>query len=192
MRRHTLCVCAGYQVVGLDLPAHGKSSGTTTNVIDCGEAIAEVASHFGTPRGVVAHSMGANAALWALRHCGLGGERAVFLAPSVELAYAIEAFQALLALPPKAMVGLRRHIERRFGQSVWRDIRGDVLARHMQVPALIFHDPDDRQVPFEGSRRLVESWPVAELVQARGVGHGAITRDPVIIERVVWFMRDAD
>lgn len=182
-------VHAGYRVVGIDLPAHGASSGGRTNVIDSGQAIADVARHFDETHGIVAHSMGANVALWALTQRDLDAERAAFLAPNVDLIYALQMFEYLFALPPKAMLGLRRYIESRFGPTVWDEIRGNVLARELKVPGLVCHDPDDATVPFEGSKRLVTSWPFAELVEAPGLGHGGIARDPAIVDRVVRFMQ---
>jgi pimeloyl-ACP methyl ester carboxylesterase len=180
----------GFRVVGMDLPGHGGSSRGRTNVLDAGDAIADVARHFGGAHAVIAHSMGGNAALWAIKHSGLDVERVVLLAPNIDLNYTVDAFAFLFGIPPKAISGLRRHIERRFGRSVWDDIRGDLLARDLDIPGLVFHDRDDPQVPFEGSRTLAARWPAAELVEVPGAGHGAITRDAEVIERAADFIHD--
>lgn len=181
---------AGYRVIGMDLPAHGGSSGRTTNPPHAGDAIGAVAAAIGDVHAVVAHSMGANASLWALRR-GLAVRRAILLAPHVDPSYTFESFQELFSLPPKAIMGLRRSIEHRFGPSIWDDFRGDVLARDLEVPALVFHDPDDAVLPFAGTRRLVAVWPAAKLVEVPGLGHGTITRDRQVIERVVRFIASA-
>ena len=178
---------AGFKVVGVDLPGHGRSGGQTTNIIESGGVIAEVASHFGGAHAVIAHSMGANCALWALKE-GLQVNGAVLIAPNVDLAYAMDTFQVLFGLPPKAVEGLRRSIERKFGAGIWRDIRGDQLARSLEVPGLVFHDPDDPQVPMAGSQRLVKSWKHSELIETPGLGHGAISRDENVIGRAVGFV----
>lgn len=181
-----LCA-AGFRVVGVDLPAHGDSAGQSTNIIRAGGAMAEVANEFGGASAVIGHSMGANTALWAMDH-GLQVKAAVFLAPNVDLASAMETFASLFEIPPTAIAGLKERIERRFGKTVWRDIRGDNLARGLEVPGLVFHDPADPQVPFAGSQRLVEAWGSATLVPVPGLGHGAITRDAGVIERAVGFV----
>ena len=159
---------AGFRVVGLDLPGHGDSSRQTTNIIDSSAAITEVAEHFGGAYAVIAHSMGANTALWAMKE-GLDAHCAVLIAPNVDLAYAMDTFEVLFGLPPKAIAGLKRKIERRFGPSIWRDIRGDQLASHIKTPGLVFHDPEDPQVPFTGSQRLVTAWRGAELIERKSV-----------------------
>lgn len=181
---------AGFRVVGFDLPAHGSSGGQMTHgPIDSAVAIREVAEHFGGAHAVIAHSLGANAALLAMK-AGLAVNRAVLIAPNVDVAFAMQTFQFMFGLPPKAMTGLKRKIERRFGPSIWRDVGGDRAAREISVPGLVFHDPDDPQVPFVGSERLVRMWMGSKLIEAPGLGHGAITRDPSVIERAVAFVSE--
>jgi pimeloyl-ACP methyl ester carboxylesterase len=178
---------AGYRVVGIDLPAHGDSTGARTNILDSGDAIREVAQSCGGAHAVISHSMGANAVLWAIKE-GLEVDRLVMLAPNVDLTSAFDTFQQLFSLPTKAITGLKRSIERRFGKGVWMDFRGDVLALGLETPGLIFHDPDDPVVSFTGSRDLVTAWRTAELVEMPNLGHGTITRDPAVIQQAVSFI----
>ena len=186
----TPLVDAGFTVVGFDLLAHGDSARQTTNPIESALVMQEVADHFGGAHAVIAHSLGANAALWAMKE-GLAVSRAVLLAPNVDMAYAMGLFEVMFGLPPKAMAGLRRTLERRFGPTIWRDLRGDYLAKHITTPGLVFHDPEDPQVPFEGSERLNRAWTGSRLIEAPGLGHGGITRDPSVIARAVAFVTEA-
>ena len=178
---------AGFRVVGMDLPAHGASSGRRTNILHSGDAITAVAEQVGGVTAVVAHSMGANATLWAIKQ-GLRVDRAVMLSPNVDFSNALKTFEEMFSLPPKTVRGLKRSIARKFGHNVWSDLRGDVLAIGLEVPGLVFHDPDDPVVPFTGSRDLLLTWRTAQLVEVPGVGHGGITRDPEVIERAVEFV----
>jgi pimeloyl-ACP methyl ester carboxylesterase len=181
-------VRAGFRVVGVDLPAHGGSQGRTTNIIESGDAITEVAGQLGGLHAIVAHSLGAHTALYAMKKNGLHVERAVFIAPNVDFLPAFETFQEIFSLPPKAIVGLKRKIERRFGSGLWLDMKGDVLAAGMEVPGLVFHDPNDPVVPFNGSKELVRAWRAAHLVPVENVGHGHITRDPRVISLTIGFV----
>lgn len=181
---------AGFTVVGIDLPGHGESGRQMTNPIISATAVREVASRFGGAYAVIAHSLGSSAALWAMKD-GLAAERAVLIAPTVDMGYALTTFKGLFGLPDKAIAGLKRKIERRYGPAIWHELSGEHLSSDSKARALVFHDPDDDQVPFEGSERLVRAWEGAELIEAPGLGHGSITRDPAVIERAVAFLRDA-
>lgn len=178
---------AGFRVVGFDLPAHGASAGQSSHPIDAGEALREVADHLGGAHAVIAHSLGGNAALFAMSE-GLSLNCAALIAPNVDVAFGLETFQRLFGLPDKAMAGLKRRIERRFGANIWRDINGDHLARRIETPTIILHDPDDPLVPFIGSERLNRAWEASRLIATPGLGHGAITRDPSVIVDVVAFL----
>ncbi|MDQ4142706.1 MAG: alpha/beta fold hydrolase [Actinomycetota bacterium] len=182
---------AGFRVVGFDLPAHGDSSRQMTHgPLDAATALRELTDHLGGAHGVIAHSAGAHAALLAL-DAGLAVNCAVFIAPNSDMGYTLETFRGMFDLPPKAMVGLKQKIERRFGASIFRDINGEDVAPRLTTPALLFHDPDDPQVPFEGSERLARAWAGSQLIEAPGLGHGAITRDPSVIQRSVAFVSEA-
>ena len=180
---------AGFRVVGFDLPAHGASSRQMTNPIEWTAVMREVAEHFGGAHAVVAHSLGANAALLAMKE-GLNVGRAVLIAPNVDLEYALETFQAMFGLPPKAIEGFTRKLERNFGHNIRYQLRGDLLATNLTTPGVVFHDPDDPQVPFAGSERLVRAWKNSTLIEVPGLGHGNITRDPSVIERAVAFIAE--
>ena len=180
---------AGFRVVGVDLPGQGASAGQMTNPIISAAAVREVADHFGGAHALIAHSLGGHAALWAMNE-GLTVQRAVLIAPNVDMGYATDTFQTLFGLPDKAMAGLKRKIERRYGPSIWRDLSGEHLARNIQTPGLVFHDPEDPQVPFEGSVRLVRAWTGSRLIEAPELGHGTITRDPSVIDRAVAFVEE--
>ena len=180
---------AGFRVVGVDLPGHGGSTGQMSNPIVSARAVREVADHFGGAHALIAHSLGGHAALWAMNE-GLRVNRAVLIAPNVDMGYAMGTFEVLFSLPANAMTGLKRRIGRRYGPNIWRDLSGEYLVRRNEIPGLVFHDPDDPQVPFEGSEELVSAWSGSRLIEARELGHGAITRDPSVIESAVGFVKE--
>ena len=58
----------GLRVIALDAPGHGESGGDTTDVVDYGRAVIAAADHFGPIAGVIAHSVGSAASLYAYAH----------------------------------------------------------------------------------------------------------------------------
>jgi pimeloyl-ACP methyl ester carboxylesterase len=121
---------------------------------------------------------------------GLAARRAVFLAPAADPAGYSERFAAMVGLTPAVLARMRRDIERRFGQA-WEEF--DVLraARTMTAPLLVFHDRDDRNVPWTDGAAIVSAWPGAELVSTAGLGHTRITQDPGVVSRAVAFLAES-
>jgi pimeloyl-ACP methyl ester carboxylesterase len=178
---------SGYRVVGIDLPAHGKSPGTQTNLIIAADAVNEIARETDV-RAVIAHSMGGHAVMTAMSQ-GSTPEAVVLLAPAVRLTGALKRFGYLFGLPPRAVTGLRETIERRFGATVWDDLSADRMARAFTTPSLIFHDHEDPQIDPADSELLADAWPGAALKKTTGLGHGKIVRDAAVIRGAVQFVR---
>jgi pimeloyl-ACP methyl ester carboxylesterase len=180
---------AGFSVVAFDAPGHGASGGRLSSLPQFISAIQAVARAVGEIEAVVAHSMGGAAAALAMGR-GLAARRAVFLAPAADPAGYSERFAAMVGLTPAVLARMRRDIERRFGQA-WEEF--DVLraARTMTAPLLVFHDRDDRNVPWTDGAAIVSAWPGAELVSTAGLGHTRITQDPAVVSRAVAFLAES-
>lgn len=179
---------AGYRVAAFDLPGHGASSGSQTDAYVNAAAVRDAAAFLGGVHAIVAHSMGAHATTVAL-HRGLEVNAVALLAPVVRL-YTVELFKEMLSLPEAAARALKATIERRYGSSVWTDLSTELLAREIETPALLVHDPDDDQVAVGDVRMLAEAWNGARLVATEGLGHGRIIRDAHVIRHVVGFLDD--
>ena len=178
---------AGFRVVAVDVPAHGDSPGLRTNAYEGADALRATAEHVGGVDAVIAHSMGGLETMLAMRD-GLRVERAVFLASAVRLDHAMDRFEAMFALPPRAMQGLAAAIQRRFGSRVWDDLAADRLATGFSVPALLIHDADDQQVALDDGRALASAWPGMRLVTTHGLGHDRLLRDPDVVRQAVEFV----
>ena len=178
-------VAAGYRVVGLDLPGHGRRGPKATDLPTLAAALTAAGPQLGPIHAIVAHSMGGTVTMFATRDA-LSPQALVLLAPPVRLEHAVARFGELLDLPDRVLLGLRRRIERRFGRSVWDDYAADAL--RLEVPTLVIHDVEDPQVDIDDSRLLVRAWPHAQLVETAGLGHHRILRDPEVVASAVAFV----
>ncbi len=178
---------AGFSVAAFDAPGHGASAGRLSSLPQFISAIQRAAAELGPVDAIVAHSMGGAAATLAIDR-GLSVRRAVFLAPAADPAGYSERFAQILGLSDGVLDRMKRRIERRFGQS-WKDF--DVLraARAMAAPLLVFHDREDRDVPWSDGAAIAAAWPGAELVSTAGLGHRRIVQDPSVVSRAVGFLR---
>jgi pimeloyl-ACP methyl ester carboxylesterase len=173
----------GRSVTVFDMPAHGRSTGRTTTLIEMANAVAAVARATGTPDAVVGHSLGAAAAVLALRD-GLAASSAALLAPVAEPWLFLRRLADLLSFSEARYEGLIAQIERRAGIAI-HQIDGATAARSLVARVLILHDPADRQVPYSQSEALAGAWKGATLHPVRGLGHRRLLYDPEAVQRVV-------
>jgi pimeloyl-ACP methyl ester carboxylesterase len=169
----------GRSVTVFDMPAHGRSDGRTTTLPEMARALAAVAGSGGAPDAVVGHSLGAAAAVLALRD-GLGASYAALLAPVAEPWLFVRRLAELLAFSEARYSGLVDRIGERAGIAL-DSVDGAVAARTLRSRALIIHDPADRQVPFAHGAALASAWRGATLHALEGVGH----RRPLVDDRAL-------
>ena len=177
---------SGMRVVAFDAPAHGSSTGRQTNVRQAADAVRVVAETAGGVHALIAHSLGATAAVLAFQH-GLQVGRAALLAPPDDFGHFFHGFAGRLGLTAAA----RRHFERRIERVTgvpWRQFRAEAIGHTQHVPILIVHDEDDREVPISHGQAWHRAWPGAEFVNTAGLGHRALLRHPAVVEAVTRFV----
>ena len=165
---------AGYRVIAIDAPAHGRSGGRLSSIIHFAQAIEAAAWTFGPLHAVVAHSLGTAATSFAMAR-GLAPGRVVFIAPQARLTGYWYAFRKALGMSDAIWETMRRRTER------WLKVRYDRLhpvdsAPAMKTPLLILHGGTDRMIPSAEGEMLAAAWPGAEF-RALDCGHIAILRD---------------
>lgn len=182
-------VAAGYRVVAFDAPAHGRTPGRATDLPEVSEALLAVAHAFAPLYGVIAHSFGAACTLVAIRH-GLAPRRVVALSAPASLDFLMDSFAAWLGISAAVMNVHRRLVELRFGTDLWQRYSPAGIARSLEIPALLLHDKEDHDVPWQQGEALARAWPGAAWVQTQGLGHRRILRDPDVVARVTAFMTE--
>ena len=176
----------GYSVVAPDAPGHGASTGRASSILAFADALEAVAARVGPVHAFVGHSGGAAAGALAI-HRGVPVRRAVFLAPVASLADVVVRFAWQLHIPPWIADAMRQRFESRLGVPM-SALEIPALARGARTPLLVFHDPDDREVPWHDAAAIAQAWPGARLVDVPRVGHNRIVRDESVIEQAVSFL----
>jgi pimeloyl-ACP methyl ester carboxylesterase len=183
-------VSAGHRVVLFDAPAHGGSGGRQTNIMDMAGAIQHVAGLYGPVHAIVAHSFGAPATLFALRH-GLKVDRLVLMAAPLSLTKFSLFLAHVLGLPLSVRGRMQRNMERKL-QFRWDETETDtvladlVAARGLDV--LLVHDKRDREVPFASAERIAAAVPSAQLHATEGNGHTRLLRNGAVIAEAARFV----
>lgn len=177
---------AGFRAVLFDMPGHGRSSGQESSLVEFLRAMRIVSSALGTPEVIVGHSFGGAAAVFGITELGLPVRSAVLVSPAPGPAYYVERFSKALGLAPARAMGMLRRVVQRVGRSV-ESLDAIVAARRADVPALIIHDPNDREVPWHFASAMADAWKSSRLVAAPSQGHKRILRDPSTIAAAVKF-----
>lgn len=182
-------VAAGFRVVGVDAVGHGESPGRDSSLVAIAAALRALANHHGPFAGVIAHSAGTVAAIYALAN-GVRTDRLVCVAPGVDLDGYARDFSRLFGLSPEASRRMRRRIERKIGVS-WDELDPRRAAADRRVPLLVVHDRADRETPIAGGEALVRAWPGARLMVTEGLGHRRILANEEVLTAATGFLSEA-
>ena len=178
---------AGYAVVAFDHPGHGRNEGGRAILPSFAAALTAVARRHGTPAALVAHSMGGAAAMLALSG-GLRSGHVVLVAPAADLRAAGGRFGRMIGLAPPLVARMFERFERQIGIPV-DSFAAQHHAPHVAAPALVVHDLEDDDVPWEEGERYARLWSGARLLSTTGLGHHRIAADAMVIEAALRFLR---
>lgn len=178
---------AGYRAVLFDFPAHGRSAGRRTNMLEWLRMIRAVAAAVGPVHALAGHSFGAAALAIALAEHEMDVRGAVLLAPAIGPGLFVDRFTGMIGLPADRAEGMMRHITETIGREP-RSLDARWAATHLHVPALLVHDPADREVPWSHAQSIADAWPGSRLLAAEGLGHRRLLHDERILATVTDFI----
>jgi pimeloyl-ACP methyl ester carboxylesterase len=186
-------VGAGFTVIAFDLPAHGDSSGTSTDPFDGARALQAVAKALGPLDAVLAYSFGGAVTAVAVEGAApltgsLAVKRIALVAPPNAISDVTRRFGAMAGLKAPGQAAFERQLARRGGRPVESLEVGAMIGR-ARLPLLVVHARDDREIPFADSERLAAKAD-ARLVALDGLGHRRILYAPEAITAVTDFLTE--
>jgi len=176
----------GFAAVALDVPAHGESAGDELTAVKFIAAIERTLARLAPVQAVIGHSLGAAMSLYSVAHTGGANRVALISAPS-SLKRELSRFAAAVGLSERGTAAFIASVEAHVGRPATDfDVRR--IAGKVDLPLLLVHDQNDRQVPVLESARNAHALPGAELMVTRGLGHNRLLADPVVVRAVVDFV----
>jgi pimeloyl-ACP methyl ester carboxylesterase len=187
---HTLAramLAQGLQPMLADLPAHGRSQGSTSNLPQFARAIeylvARLQQQGHEVRAVVAHSLAANALAYAAAR-GLPVQRLVLLAPPASPHAYTRLFAQVFGLSERTRARMQQLVEAREG-ILMRQFEPAAVGPRVQAATLIVHDREDRINRFADAEAFRDAIADARLMATEGLGHTRLLRDDAVMQAVL-------
>ncbi|MCS6928033.1 MAG: alpha/beta hydrolase [Saprospiraceae bacterium] len=182
---------AGYRVVAMDAPAHGRSSGWHFNMVRYADVLRFLLEREGPVHLMIGHSVGGASSIWAMGNVApnLRPRFAVIMASFASLAHVMENGRRLIGAEPALLDAMDEFILRLSGRRIAEYDLTEVVRQLSEVKALLLHDRHDRVTHFSESERLCAAWPGARLVATEGLGHGLTA--PQAVNIVLEFARQS-
>ena len=181
-------VKAGYSTVSFDAPAHGKSPGKTTIMVDFIDSILEIDKQFGPFTAAIGHSLGGMSVLNAMKK-GLKVNHAVVIGSGDIVEDIIDDFIAKLRLKPTVGKLLSLHFEKKYKEKM-NDYSAFLAAEKVTVPVLVIHDNNDAEVPVSAGIHIHKYLKNGTLFLTDGLGHRKILGNQKVIEKTIQFIQN--
>ncbi len=180
---------AGFSVAVFDAPAHGRATGTTSNLLFHAAGLRAVAERCDDVVGLVGHSLGGMAcavvaAQWGPDQARTKGLRLALLSAPAHMQAVVDEFQARFGLPDAAAHEVEEWIVEASGLAP--EVIGlPLLAGLRHTETLALHAPEDPEASFERTAAVLRPMPHVTLVETPGLGHERIVVDRGVIGQVV-------
>lgn len=181
-------VGAGYGVIALDGPGHGRSPGHEADIVLFARALLEASSELPPLRAVIGHSMGGASALLATQ-MGLRAETLVTIGAPSNVLGVLRGFARMVGLPPQARSRFIRLMEARTGIAAKQL---DVARYELDFPGLVVHAEDDRYVRVGEAAAIHEAWPRSRLLRLKSGGHHRVLADAAVTEAILELLEAVD
>jgi pimeloyl-ACP methyl ester carboxylesterase len=181
----------GLRPVLIEMPAHGRSAGSTSNLPQFARAIdyavARLQQEGHTIALLAGHSLGANAVAHAASR-GLAVGKLVLLAPPASPRAYTRYFAHVFGLTETTRAAMQGLIEAREG-ILMQQFEPRWVAPRIRVPTLVVHDRGDAINAFADGQAFANAIQGAQLVATEGLGHRRLLKDPSVLARVLLFAR---
>jgi pimeloyl-ACP methyl ester carboxylesterase len=177
----------GYSTISFDAPAHGKSKGNSSIMVEFIASILELEKQFGPFEFAIGHSLGGMSILNAIRE-KLKVRKVVIIGSGDIIQDIINDFIKKLELNPEIGIKLREHFEKKYGVEM-NYYSASNAAKEVLIPVLIIHDENDVDVNVKAAYNIKENLNISELMITKNLGHRKILGNTEVIKRIVEFIK---
>ena len=178
----------GHSTISFDAPAHGKSKGNSSIMIEFIASILELEKQFGPFEYAIGHSLGGMSILNAIRE-HLKVKKAIIIGSGDVVQVIIDDFIKKLRLTPAIGLKLRDYFEKKYGEKM-DYYSASNAAKKVLTPILIIHDENDEEVNVSAAYHISENLKNSELMITKNLGHRKILGNTEVIKRIVEYLKD--
>lgn len=176
----------GYSTLSFDAPAHGKSSGKTSNMAEFIVCILELEKKFGPFEYAIGHSLGGMSILNAIKR-GLNVKKAVIIGSGDIVEDIMDDFIEKLGMNIAISKKMKASFEKKIKEPM-DNFSAYRAAKEVTIPVLVIHDKEDEDVPVKAAYHIRENLKDGELVITEGLGHRKILGDTKVIKKIIEFL----
>lgn len=177
-----------YNIVAMDAPGHGNSSGNVLN-LPLYSACAQRVINTYNPTYVISHSLGGMAILYNLYKYETDNktvEKIVTLGSPSELSDFMKQYKNILGLNNRMMRLLENYFIETFGFK-FADFSSSKFVKQVTKKGLLIHDELDIVAPYWSSEQVHANWKNSRLITTKGLGH-SLHQDKVQ-EQIIDFLK---
>jgi len=176
----------GYSTISFDAPAHGKSPGRSTIMVDFIASVIEINRQFGPFEIAIGHSLGGMTVMNAVKE-GLQVKKAVIIGSGDIVQDITDDFIAKLGLKSEISKLLCERFENKYG-GIMDDYSAYKAAETTLIPTLVIHDENDPEVPVKAGIHIHKYLKNGELMLTKKLGHRKILADHEVIKKITNFI----
>jgi len=173
-----------YRVIGFDGPAHGASSGRSTNLLEFSEAIQFISANYGPIQCAIGHSFGGITILNAIER-GTKIDNVILIATPTISGDIIKQFEEKINASPATGESFLKQVSKRYGITFKDMSASEIIKRIKSVNLLLVHDEKDQDVPIAHAKLLKQLNPDALTIFTEGLGHTRILRNDTVINQII-------
>ncbi len=180
----------GLKVIAIDGPAHGKSEGRKAHAREFVQTVIKLQEIYGEFEALIGHSFGGVVNVNSVYY-GVAAKKLILIASPTIAEDIIANFLKKINASRERGVYFNEWLFRKNGVR-FEEASIFVLADKIpEMPILVVHDEDDRDVPIHHAEVLKGKLPHTELYKTKGLGHMRILKDEKVINRCLDFIMGA-
>ena len=177
----------GLKVIAIDGPAHGKSEGNSAHAREFVETVVKLQEVYGEFESLIGHSFGGVVNINCV-HYGVAVKKLILIASPTIAEDIIADFLKKINASAERGLYFKQWLFRKNGVH-FEDASIYALADQIpDIPILVIHDEEDRDVPIHHAEVLKGKLPHIELYKTKGLGHLRILKDKAVINKCIDFI----